>query len=377
MKIAIYETIHLDWVLPLCELFCLRQDEIWFLTNAAFEKTLIDVLQHQYTRFNWHYISADAPVLLHWKKMNAFFSITSFDCIILNSVEARHLLVYTALRKQNNRVLVNVHDVNNFFKPSFGPGFRQMIKTAGKKLLAKRADAFVVNAKFMKDYIELHNLSTKPFFWLAPVIEKARPPILSDCFPLKIVIPGSVDARRRDYATALNAIEKLAQSEIQAVKVFVAGRPVGTYGRMIIERIKQLQRNGVAIEYSNTEIEERRFQELIAGSNLILSPLQIHTSIHDNIPEQYGTTKASGNLYDAIRHGKPLVIPEGLVVPNEIKSSCLFYKNEQELYEALLQLMHNSSQLMQKMQQAYVNSKQFSLQNATQRLACVIEAQIH
>lgn len=372
MKIAIYETVHLDWVIPLCELFSLRSDKVSFFTNILFEQDIKEALKEKYKLFKWVYIDTNTPSLPYFKQVSKFFNSDHYHCIILNSVDCKHLLIFAAIfHKAKCKVLMNIHDVNNFFNASYSFNLRTCIRKAGKDLLHLKADGFIVNAKAMKDYITLKKLTKKPVFWLPPVISAAKINTLATSV-ITVTIPGSIDEKRRDYKTALKIFQKIHQLLPGAVSLVLAGRPVGTYGNHILDTAKNMIEHGMSIKYSHTEIEETEFQSLIAASDVLLSPLQLTTSIHDNIKEQYGTSKVSGNIYDAIRHGKPLIVPAALVVPEEVKTSCLFYTSEENLFQLIKTLIANKELLQRLMSEALNNSRQFSATQVSEKLALLL-----
>ncbi|HEX6333432.1 MAG TPA: glycosyltransferase [Flavisolibacter sp.] len=374
MKIAIYETVHLDWVLPLCELFGRRSDEVSIFTNIDFREDIEAVQKHQFNRFTWHFADPEAGVRTFYRQLRQFFTTDRFDVILLNSVDARHLVVYAALRNQTRaKVLINIHDIRNFFMHPFRPELRSLIRSAGKKILQQRADGFLVNARAMKEYMEAHQLTKKPVFWLSPVIEKATVPTTGGEF-LHVVVPGSIDERRRDYDFVLDAVEAVHTQVPGRIHLTFAGRPVGDYGSRIIGRMQELGELGIPTAFSEDEIRETKFQEIIASASVLLSPLRIKTSIRDATEEMYGLTKCSGNIYDAIRHGRPLVLPAGVRPPEEIVTSCLHYDSIDSLQEILLQMAQEPGHLATLTIRAVENSGKFSFEKISHQLAEMLDA---
>ena len=371
MKLAIYETVHLDWVLPYCELFLLRNEEVYFLTNISFEKDIKETLGDRFHRFKWTFLDTEIGPFAFYKELKRFFSAQIYKGIILNSIEARHLIVAAAIRN-SPMTFINVHDINNYFKPAFALQLRQNIRSIGKKWLHQKADGYIINAEAMKDFITKNKLSKKPVYWLPPVIERASLMQLDEKSLFTFTIPGSIDEKRRDYQTVLEAFAQLHELYTNQFLISLAGRPVGAYGQMILKKVKALQEKGIQISYSETEIEEIAFQKLIASSSIIISPLTRQTVIHDNIKEEYGTSKVSGNIYDAIRHGKPMIVPDYLTLPKEISSSCLKYKNKEDLLKLLIRCINEKDYINALLQQAFYNSKQFSVTSTMNKLETLL-----
>lgn len=239
----------------------------------------------------------------------------------------------------------------------------------GKQFLNRKVDAFIVNFVEMKNYILKKKLTNKPVYVLAPVFSKAVP-IDVRRRNFSVVVPGSIDVRRRDYELVLESWEALGDKNATLI---LAGAPKETYGNQILKQARSLRQKGYKLRVFDTEIPEMIFQKIISDASLVLSPLRITTSIHDGIMEQYGLTKTSGNIYDAIRHGKPIIIPVGLRVPKAIESSCRHFSNAAELREILNHLLESRKALAKLSDEAYHNSFLYNFETSRNNLVYFIE----
>ncbi|MBL0134849.1 MAG: hypothetical protein IPP79_13075 [Chitinophagaceae bacterium] len=61
----------------------------------------------------------------------------------------------------------------------------------------------------------------------------------------------------------------------------------------------------------------------------------------DNIAETYGQSKSSGNMFDAIRYAKPLLVPASLTIDKEQEDAAIVYKDLEELIEILSNLQQS------------------------------------
>jgi|GEM_PF-4058574 len=370
--VFVYEVVHLDWIIPLAHFMDAAEYKVTFYTSESFESDLRESLQDLYHRFTWIYDKPETGNRAFYQKFNHAISGSAYDIILLNSVDSKHLLLYTILAgKKRSKIVFNVHDVNNFFQAKFGINLRKNIRTIGKKLLHTLIDAFIVNADEMRQYISETNLTTKPVFWLPPVICTPRIQTRRQ-EPFTIVVPGSIDWKRRDYDALLLLLNSLSDALANRIKLIIAGRPVGDYGRMIISQCSQLQAKGFAIEYFDEEIPEVKFQSIISQSDVILSPLQRETAIHDNISEKYGMTKGSGNVYDAIRHAKPLILPDHVQVYGAISSSCIKYNGIEHLKEIIQLMLENQDYYNEYQSEAYKNALLFQEKEMKQRFKNII-----
>lgn len=360
MKIAIYETVHLDWIIPYAELLAEEDISVSFITSAIFKRDLESILAQKNLRYTWHFLDPNERYDEFYQKIYAVLKNDHYDLVILNSIDSRLLILFVILMiAKPGRIWVNLHDINNFFKIKPSLNIRTNIRSIGKNLLMLLTDGYIVNAESMKGYMIKNHLTKKPIYWVQPVYYKPSLPVQEPFSNNTIVIPGSIDQRRRDYDLVLEVIQKMLNYKM-AVKWILAGKPVEDYGVKIIGKAKELKRQGADISFYKEVIPENQFQQIISSSSLILSPLVSATTIHDNIVEVYGESKGSGNVYDAIRHGKPLIVPFTVTVPKEIVSSCIKYESKDNLVEQLLRILTDNAILSEYRQKAERNSQNFS-----------------
>ncbi|HLL43481.1 MAG TPA: hypothetical protein VK369_10100 [Segetibacter sp.] len=360
MKIAIYETVHLDWIIPYAELLAEEDISVSFITSATFKHDLESILAQKNSWYTWHFLDPDDRYNEFSLKIYSVLKSNHYDLVILNSIDSRLLILFMILMiTKPGRILVNLHDINNFFKTNPSLNIRTNIRSIGKKLLMLLTDGYIVNAESMKEYMIKNHLTKKPIYWLQPVYYKPAASVRESTFTNTIVIPGSIDQRRRDYDFVLEVIQEMLNWQV-SVKWILAGKPMEDYGVKIINKAKELNTQGANISFYNEVISENEFQKIVAASSLILSPLVSATTIHDNILEVYGESKGSGNVYDAIRHAKPLVVPFKVTVPKGIESSCIKYESKDNLVQQLLKIFTCNAMLSEYRQKAERNSQNFS-----------------
>lgn len=360
MKIAIYETVHLDWVIPYAQLLAEEDLSIHFIISSEFKNDLENIIAQKNLKYTWHFLNPDVSPGKFSKQIFSIFKSNNYDLVVLNSVDSRHLIISIILMFfKPARILVNLHDIHNFFKIKRSISIRTNIRAVGKKSLMLLTDGYIVNAEAMKTYMIKKQFTQKPIFWLPPVFYEPPLRYKNPTSVHTIVVPGSIDKRRRNYHLTLQVIQEMLDRQV-SVKWIFAGRPMEDYGAEIIEKAKELNAIGANILCYQEAIPENEFQQIIAACSLILSPLVSSTTIHDNIGEVYGESKGSGNVYDAIRHAKPLIIPSAVTVPKEIRSGCIIYQSKDNLAERLLEILTHDEVLYYYTLKAEENARIFS-----------------
>jgi hypothetical protein len=375
MKIAIYDIIHLEQVVPLIRLCQQLKLRTILFTNERFRSEIEKELA---TEVGLVSVSYMASGIKEWEFMGAAgkkLRTESVDFFILNSNDGKHLLWYKILQSiKSCRFVLNVHEVHNLFYSRYKFGIRSVLRHLGKKLLIKRAAAFIVNTEAMKFYMEEKAVTKLPVFWIPAVVYEDNGNTTIPLTGFTITVPGTIDQRRRDYRFVLDVYEKLISTSKVVPRLILAGAPYGPYGDEILDRAAALTSKGGDIHVFRTEIPETDFVTVLNGSDLLWSPLKISTSIFDGIPEVYGQTKNSGNTHDAVRFAKPMLIPGQLVTSKEIESSVVRYEDEESCANIIKKIASDPEMLMHLKSEAIQNSMFFTTEKVAAKFQLLIDA---
>lgn len=160
--------------------------------------------------------------------------------------------------------------------------------------------------------------------------------------PLRIVVPGSVYQRTKDYRSLLPFVENLKKANVR-VDLHLAGRIVD---RQVVADIEKLinssihsPNGGGVMLYTYPEgLSTPAFTEVMNQSDILLAPLQ-HKITVGNYYEITGVTKASGVVYDAVFYQKPLYVPDWF----DLAEAPIFrYTDPGDLAQQIIQLTRAS-----------------------------------
>lgn len=118
-----------------------------------------------------------------------------------------------------------------------------------------------------------------------------------------IVIPGSVSQLRRDYERVINRL----YNATLPLKVIFLGKASGQE----LEKIKKLKSEKTVLDivYFTEMVPQPVFDDWMKKADILWCPIQDETKFL-GIKENYGITKTSGNIGDAIRYGKRAIFPK-------------------------------------------------------------------
>jgi len=155
---------------------------------------------------------------------------------------------------------------------------------------------------------------------------------------INIVIPGSVDGRRRNYVQALSLIQLLENAKLPSTMIFL-GRFYDGYGAEMLDRARAIQTSYAKLKFFGFgTVAQPEFDREMNEATFVFIPSVLNTIIEDGVRETYGTTISSGNLFDIIKHAKPFIIPDPLKVDPFLEKSCFRYANLDEIAEFIISL---------------------------------------
>lgn len=121
----------------------------------------------------------------------------------------------------------------------------------------------------------------------------------------RIVIPGAVSQKRRDYSLILKEIKKI---RIEGALEFVfLGKALGKELEWI-ENFK-IENSNINLVYFTEKVSQNIYDNWMRKADILWCPIQQKTDFF-SVKEYYGLTKISGNIGDAIKYGKLAVFPK-------------------------------------------------------------------
>jgi len=325
MNIAVFETEHFEGAFPVIKLFDRPGNDITVYTSPETYKRFADLFGENAGRYNWKLLPTGG-------KFRFFYSLYKNlrkhkpGIFYINTISHNHLLyafILSLVRPE--RIVLTVHDINCLFESRPAWNFRKTIIHCGKKWLINQVDEFNVVADTMTGYLQTKVKQKKTHTVPGAVFEnRSSPQPVGDV--LRIVVPGSLDKRRRDYEQVFEMAALADKEKLQLVIVLLGGYP-DEYGKAILGRAVNFQSDFCKIVFYDVPIvDQGEFDRQMDNAHFVFIPSVVNTQICGDIPEIYGITKSSGNIFDVIKHAKPFIVPAALTVPPALESSCFKYK---------------------------------------------------
>jgi hypothetical protein len=373
MKIVILEKEHFEGAFPVIRLFDQPGNDITVFTSAETLQRFMDLLGPAAGRYQWTILPTSGKV--------SFFHALYIqlrqqrpDLLYINTISDNHLLYALVLRQLHlPRVIMTVHDINCLFesKPSFG--FRSQIIHRGKKKLVRQVNEFNVVSDTMLPYLK-SRVGGKPTHNVPGAVFEGRAVQQMITERIRLVIPGSLDRKRRDYEQVFE-LARLAGQNSLPLDLVLLGGPHDDYGQGIIARASEMKGSPVQLfTYAEAVVDQAEFDRQMDEAHFVWIPSVVTTQICGSIPETYGITKSSGNIFDVIKHAKPFIVPANLTIPHNLQSSCFQYQGLDSLASFLGHLLQSPMEYDRWQLEALQNSRDYTIEGVRKRNPSLFEA---
>lgn len=280
-------------------------------------------------------------------------------------------LIYYVNFRPKSKMIVIVHHANAWLKPRLILKINHLLRTIDtnmssiliSKFILPRFNAINVIYAPIKNYIEKNTNYQKEIFTLPTSIfeeNKLRLPDQKDD-KLHVVLPGLIQEHRKDYKMAIPVFENLFKRFKEHLTISVPGLPVGQYGKSVYMAFSHMRDRGYNISIFDHYVPDETLDEILTQGDIIFTPIRINSKADNEIKEQYGITVGSGNVFDAIKYAKPIIVPAEFNMLDELKSSTLKYSTPAELEQIIAELISNPKKLKHLKEEALINSRKFSL----------------
>lgn len=367
MNIGIFETEHFEGAYPVIKLFDTPENKLILFSDAPTYNRFSDLFKLQTNKYQWVIKNGASNRFAFFYQMYKAARKHKLDIFYFNTISNNHLLFGLLIKSLPGiRAIMTIHDINCLFDTKFSIRLRECLQHLGKRILLRQIHEFNVVSDTMIPYLQKKDTRIKVHNIPGAVFEnRIRKSNLTE--HIHLVVPGSIDNRRRDYGKVfelLNAAEETAVT----LNITLLGGPHGQYGESVIARARQFKgRHTRLFCYEQKVVDQEEFDEKLDSAHFIFIPSVVNTSICRNIPEIYGITKSSGNIFDVIKHAKPFIVPQTLVVPADLRNSSFAYDSIIEVAEFLKKLLYSPDEYTTWHDKAVNNSNRYTIDKVREK----------
>ena len=338
MRVGIFETTHFEGAYPVIRLFDNGKNDITIFTYEDSYRQFQFLFKDEMRRYQWIVRGQDESKYSFIRRIYSETKSRKLEILYLNTITDNYIFYSWMIGLLKRiRIIVTLHSINNYFdhKPAFN--LRRIVRTIGKKRLISATNEFNVVALTMVDYLKNRLPATKKVHCVPGAVYEGRTDSLPSSKEItKLVVPGVIDARRRDYDLVIQLADRLEQTGSRVMITLLGGiHPL--FGKSVLEKLSSKKNNRISY-YNEPVVDQPEFDRVMDEADFVLLPSTIQNTILDDIPEIYGLSMSSGNLFDIIKHAKPFIAPLRLRVDPFLENSCLRYESVDEIIEVLAAL---------------------------------------
>jgi hypothetical protein len=350
-KIVIYETTHHENLPALLDL-----SETHFTQIAVFLKEL-----------SYHHLSGQGSPAERWprteffiqpagcgnrrfiRQLFAFLRRRQYTHLHLSTLDNNLLAFAFRLAMAGPiHLSLTIHEVNEYFSSSFRT-VRDISESIAKFCLRRQIRHYTFFLPAMAErfrprlpeattvFIPSRFYTGHPPFINEPGAAKPQPGVpaarVQQPGHFKIVIPGSIDPNRRNYAEVVEALT-LHPLPHQLELVILGDSQTG-YGAEIIAALQKLESPNLRLRFFKGYITETAYEQEIRTADVLWSPLRLHKQSSRNSPETYGQTTASGLTADLLLNNAPALAPAGFIIPEPFQAAILPYSSMEEALDII------------------------------------------
>lgn len=371
MKIGIFETDHFEGAYPVIKLFDNGHNEITIFTYDHSYRQFQYLFGDQLDRYTWIIKEASVSKVKFIRKVYTEAKRNKIELIYFNTISNNFIFYALAIALLKKiRVIVTLHDINGYFQFKPAPSIRRCVRFLGKRLLVMTVKEFNVVSSTMVDYLK-NKLPSYKYVHCIPgavfenhFVYNTSPAIVNS---LNIVIPGTLDGRRRKYAVAFELLKKINEKRLPVSLVFLGGYNE-QHGKHIIEKCREYnsKKNNLRF-YEGRIVDQPEFDRIMNAAHFVFIPSAIHTVLADGVSEIYGKTISSGNIFDVIKHAKPFIAPAGLAIPVNLETSCFRYTDSDQIVSFFEDLLTTPDAYKRWLGSALENSLEYTPEKIRER----------
>jgi len=370
MRVGIFETTHFEGAYPVIKCFDNGANEITIFCYEESYRQFQHLFEGQMEKFSWVVKSQQDSKYKFIYRIYKETKSRKLDLLYLNTISDNFIFYAWILRfLKGVRVVLTIHSINNFFWKLPSLNLRAVIRSVGKKQLIKQVNEFNVVAITLVGYLRTKLAASKTIYTVPGAVYEQRKRELKPSENKKIsriVVPGIIDARRRNYQDVLKLAELINKTGMR-ISITLLGGLNKEFGSSIIESIKNSPDTADLKYYTAPVVDQPEFDREMDDADIVLLPATVQTYILDGIYEEYGVTQSTGTLFDIVKHAKPFIAPRNLRVDPFLEKSCLRYDSMEEILE-IIQALEESPDVWQDLQQkAKIASTHYTIEAVRKR----------
>lgn len=365
-KLIIYETTHFENLSALLVLSEGYFSEVTIFIPTSYCRQLQSIVNPLQLSLKVNWITQEEagnrPFI---RKFFRHIHQSSYTHLHIGTLEHNMLMFAWYLRRRSHlQVSITLHSINDY-SSSLYTDIRSISETIAKRILQRTIHHYRVLAPAMVNTFKQIFPGKQVYFIPGNFNIPPDKTVLSQN-AFSIVIPGTVESKRRNYKMIIRFLNLHAKDIIAftPIHLVLAGNAGSPYGREITQALYQLSvKYSFRFSYFIRPLEQSEYEVLYRSADIIWAPVILHTNGFRGVAEINSVTHSPGFITDQIHYGKPAIVPKGLQLPPQFAGCNWAYENEKELSQIFVSILSDKSILKEANRKMRIACSYFKAEN--------------
>ena len=344
-KLLIYETTHYETLPALVEL-ALEQFEL--ISIYADSADVFDSCRYftvcQSSKIKWITKPASTFNRAFIGQIFKDLSGNNYSHFFINSLD--HNLYYFTQKLsgiyRNIHTVLNVHTIHDYTSSRYNS-----ILNVSESLAKKKLHRIIKNCRVLAPAMPAYLKSRLPGLtveYIPGMFYQYFPKPDYSKTPFRIVVPGTVEGKRREYDIIPTVVNLLAKNnQGKQIELVILGNSNTAFGKKLEKEIREILPSNISLILFDKDVAYDTYSKYYASAHLIWAPVKLNMESIRGVPEINGLSNSAGLIVDFVHYGHPTLIPEGINFNDKLDPLFLRYtgpKNAADKISAIIQTPH-------------------------------------
>lgn len=350
-KLLIYETTHYETLPALVELAIEQFEQV---TIYAASPDIVESCRHfpvfQNKKIKWVTKTKEQPNRAFIHQLFQELTQDNYSHFFINSLD--HNLYYFSRKLsavyRNIHTVLNVHTIHDYTSSSYS-SVLNISESLAKKKLHRFIKYHRVLAPAMPAYLK-SRLKNTEVEYIPGMFYSSFPATDFTQTPFRIVVPGTVEAKRREYEIIPTVIRLMGErlGKDQKIELAILGNGNTSFGKELEKKIREVMWSGISLITFDREVDYDTYSSYYSSAHLIWSPLRLNMESIRGVPEINGLSNSAGLIVDFVHYAHPTLIPSGIQFDDQLDPSFFRYTGPEEAAVQLSYFIHGPGILQQR-----------------------------
>lgn len=350
-KLLIYETTHYETLPALLELAIEQFDQI---TIYAASQDTYESCNHfpvfQQAKIKWFNQSKDQGNREFIKQLFHEMISGNYSHFLINSLD--HNLLYFSLKlsgiEKKIHTVLTVHVIHDYTTARYN-SLVNISESIAKKKLHRLIKNYRVLAPSMPAYMK-SRLKKIEVEYIPGMFYQAFPETDFTQSPFRIVVPGNVEEKRREYESIPQVI-KLMTGKLEKyhpIELVILGNNNNPYGKALEKNIRAALPPYISLIVFDRDVTFNTYSSYYSSAHIIWAPVRLHMESIRKVPEITGLSISAGLIVDFIHYARPTLVPSPIKFDQQLDPLFFRYAGPEDAAHQLLAFVNDPRLLQQR-----------------------------